>query len=106
MKMNGDVPQEDRDLAEELIKMEEWFDAITTISTEIKAKSYVCFAHDWYVMGMDEEGHRLILKAEAVHPGYSKDLMKSDMETDPQYDFIVKNIAKQLILLIGSLEGK
>lgn len=95
--MHGDVPQEHRDLAEELKEMESFLEVNTKISPEYKAKSYVCLAHDWYMIGMEENAEKLLLLSEKVFPGYFSDKMLKHVQEDERFHLLVKNLSTELV---------
>lgn len=95
--MYGDVPQEHKDLAEELREMESFLESDTKIPAEFKAKSYVCLAHDWYAIGMEENAEKLLLLSEKVFPGYFSDKMLKHIQEDEKFHLLVKNLSSELI---------
>lgn len=100
MKLAGDVPQEDRKLAEELEKFEREIDQ-DPFSGDRKAQLYTCLAHDWFKLGAEEEGNRLLLKADQVSPGYfNKTVIQHQLE-DESFDLIVKNITLELAQMLA-----
>lgn len=102
MKLSGDVSAEDRELATQLILLETKVDADKSYANEHKARIYTCLAHDWYQLAAEEEGNRLLLKAEKVCPGYFKGPVIEHQKEDADYDFLVKNLTHTLILLLIS----
>jgi hypothetical protein len=100
MNLNGDVPEKDRNLALKLIEYERLVDDMTDFPDEKRAQSYVCLAHDWYQIGMEEEGGRLLLKADSTFPGYFKTTMVKHIAESEDFDRLVKSFTVQLITMI------
>lgn len=100
MKLFGDVSERDRELAEELDRLEADITSEVNIGKDIVAKACVCLAHDWYLMGVDEEGNRLLEKAEKYFPGYFKELMIKQTLEDPRFDYLVKGLTSELAMII------
>lgn len=101
MKVAGDISADDREWMEQLEEQEAFFDSkYDTSPLRILAKAYVCLAHDWYQLGLEEEGNRLLEKAEKFCPGYFKDLLPEDIKEDEMYDFLVKNLTSYIASLI------
>lgn len=89
-----EVPQWQKDLAEELRKQEQSIDdMLPSIPVDERAKCYVCLAYDWYRMGATVEGQKLIWKAEATCPGYFENQARKQMAESPTYNFIMNSIA-------------
>jgi hypothetical protein len=106
MKMAGDVKEEHRLHAIELQSLEKEIEANPKFSlAEIKAKFYCCLAHDWYQMDMEEEGHRLLLKAESVCPGYFKGTVIKQVEESEDFGIIIKNLTIELLQLLSQSNG-
>lgn len=105
MKLYGDVSQEEIELAAQLEEMEAYFDSKLNLPLEIIAKGYVCLAHDWFALGVEEEGHRLLTKADKVYPGYfTSGRASRDAEQDPDFAMLIASLRAHLNrLLIGSL---
>lgn len=101
MKLLGDVPEEHQEIAEELIEYEKTLDN-DNYSVEKKAQSCVCLAHDWYQIGMEEEGARLLKRAEEFYPGYFKKKMIQHTVESKEFDKIVKNIMIELMWMIAN----
>ena len=100
MKLSGDVPQEHRDIAEQLDLFERNIDADKSLPKERKAQIYTCLAHDWYHLDADEEGGRLLIKAEKVSPGYFKETVIKHTLEDESFDQVIKNITLELIHML------
>lgn len=107
MKLYGDVPESHKQLVINLEDMEVHLDDKNHVFTSLdKAKAFTCLAHDWYMVGLEEEGSRLLKKAEEVSPGYFDKVVKEDMEKDENFDILVKRIASQLIFMLQSKEKR
>jgi hypothetical protein len=91
----------------ELTKFERLVDGYDSYPLERKAQIYTCLAHDWYQLDMEEEGNRLILKAEKVCPGYFKGpVIKHQLES-PDFDIVIRNLTFELLyLLTDALRSK
>lgn len=104
-KMYGDVPEGNKKLAEELVKAEANLD--TTLSAPYVAQTYFCLAHDWYEMGMEEEGHRLLQKAEDACPGYFRVHLKNHCKENPNLLFLTDRMFTMLAWsLLDGLKSK
>lgn len=99
MKLAGDVSKEDREMAEELDSFEHLIDQ-DTYDNDRKAQMYVSLAHDWYQLEADEEGDRLLLKADKVFPGYFKGKVLEHQQEDEIFDTVIKNITLELARLL------
>lgn len=109
MKLIGDVPEEHKYLAAELEKMEKRFDEATGKGSDNSqlAKGYTCLAHDWYMMGAEEEGLRLLHKADKVFPTYFESQIIVDCLHDLEFNFIVRNITTELMFMaVSKLEER
>ncbi len=95
MKYYGDIPEEHLLLIEELEKLENWFreygDSVPALSS---AKGFVCMAHDWYDIDMEEKGDLLLKEAEKLYPGYFKGPIYVHMSKDEDFDLLVSQIKK------------
>lgn len=97
IRLLGDVPQWQKDLAVELRTMEKSLDGMIDFFPGMqKAKCYVSLAHDWYYMGADEEGQKLLVKANEVCPGYFKNEINDHMKQSPEFTKLVNNLALEL----------
>jgi hypothetical protein len=103
--MKDGLSQEDKDLAQALKESEIEVDIDQYLPNERKAQIYVCLAHDWYQIDMDEEGSRLLLKANRVFPGYFKTLVIQHSIEDENFDLIVKNLTLELAWMLLSRLG-
>jgi hypothetical protein len=63
---------------------------------DMLAKALTCLAHDWAQLGLEEEAHRLLLKADKVFPGYHGAPMRHDMAQDPDFDLLGRSLALEL----------
>lgn len=103
MKLLGDVPEEHKELAKQLLETENYFDQKDLehlVANEIRAKAYVCLAHDWYQIGCEEEGEKLLLKAEKVCPGYFKEIMVKHTEEDSDFNLVVKQLTSEVFFML------
>jgi hypothetical protein len=106
VKMYGDVPPHYHTLGEELDVLEAWFDTNKKdISALSSAKGLTCLAHDWYAMGMDEEGERLLNRVQDLAPGYFEGPVLIHMAKDDTYDALIRNLqkilARDVLLALG-----
>ena len=85
----GDVSEEHRELAKELADFEKQIES-GKFPLEKKAQMYVCLAHDWYQIGLEEEGSRFLKKADATYPRYFENVMMAQAEQDPAFAKLVK----------------
>ena len=108
MKLSGDVSVKDKELAEQLEIFQRSIDGTTTFPPERIAQMLVCLAHDWYRLKCEEEGGRLLDKAEKVFPGYlTSPEVQSHMEEDNDFHMVMENIMKELIgVLADRLKDK
>lgn len=104
MKLSGDVPQAHKDLAAALDQAEADVSS-GPLSPERKAQIYTCLAFDWFDMSVEEEGNRLLLKADKICPDYFKTTVKKHMDEDPIFDYLVKRIAVELVKLLPGLKS-
>lgn len=99
MKLLGDVSDEHKELARELEELEKYFNG-DQLPPEYRARGYVCCAHDWYKMGADEEGNRLIEKAEDVCPGYFQDIMIEHIKEDSDFALLCQSLVSELAYML------
>ena len=93
MKYYGDISEAHLDLVEELQALEKWFDDFgSKISRVSAAKGMTAIAADYIDMEMDEEAHRLLYRAEALHSGYFKTKIHTQMEQDMEFEDLVFDI--------------
>jgi hypothetical protein len=97
--MNGDVPQEHLDLAKELKAFEVSVDR-DPLPKERKAQMYVCLAHDWYDIDMEEEGDRLLVKSSLVCPGYFSSTVIEHQRENEEFDLIIRQLTSKLLNLL------
>jgi hypothetical protein len=99
MKYFGDIPKKHKDLLEELQLLERLiYKHKNTISVLEFSKHYVCLAHDYYMLSMEEEGDRLILLAEDASPGYFIAPILSHAKRDKYFGIIVEQLQLTLAL--------
>lgn len=99
MKLLGDVPEEHKKLAVNLEQMEQYFDG-AKVTTDIAAKGFVCLAHDWFQIGVEDEGNRLLVKAERICPGYFKNVMVQQTLEDKEFSYLVKSLSVELAWML------
>lgn len=88
------VPEWQKQLAPQLREIEKSIEEmIPSIPAAEKAKCYVSLAYDWYSMGANAEGQKLIKKAEAVCPGYFSKEARKQMAESPTFNYLMNNIA-------------
>jgi len=97
MKLIGDVPEHHRILAASLEDAEREADNDTLMPDELKAQICVCLAHDWFDISVEEEGSRLLAKAEAYCPGYFKHKILEHTKDDAHYSIVVQNVTSMII---------
>ena len=101
------MPDEHRTLATALQLEETLTGQDKTLPKELKAMSYTCLAHDWYDIDLEEEGNRLLLKAEAICPGYFKETINQQTAANPNFAFLVERLTNKIVaLLAASLKAK
>jgi len=106
MKLGGDLSDKQKEQGAELTKFERLVDG-DPYTNERKAQIYTCLAHDWFQLDMEEEGNRLVLKAEAVCPGYFKGPVIQHQLENPGFDTVIKNLTfEMLYLLTDTLRNK
>ena len=93
----GDVTAGQKKTAETINRMEIEMEEHIVLSPQYTAQSYVCLAYDWYEIGMEEEGRRLLTKAEMISPGYFRKTMQRHTIENPDYELLVN----RLFVLIG-----
>ena len=99
MRAYGDIPADHLNLIEELQNLEYWFnihgDEISQLSS---AKGFVSMAHDWYMMEIEEEGERLLKRAEKECPGYFKGPIFVHIAKDEDFAMLVAGLAHTMAL--------
>ena len=101
--LHGDIPQEHRDLIEELLKIEDNVDGNTKLEPAIIAKSMICMAHDWYAMGDEDKGATLLEKAEKAYPGYFDHKIKEHTDADTAYRELVDRLGLIILRTLKSI---
>lgn len=93
MKYYGDIPVEHLETVNELRFLEELVEKHSKDFPVLQlAKGFVGLALDYYTMEMEEEGDRLILKAEKLAPGYFKGPIISDVNKDYEFAIVVEHL--------------
>ena len=93
MKTYGDIPQKDRELIKELEDLELWFDEHKySVDSEKAAKGFTCLAHDYYGLYMEEEGNRLIRRAEHISPNYFRSRIYEQTKRDRAFNDLVERL--------------
>jgi hypothetical protein len=104
-KLHGDVTEKDKLLAEELESFEKFLTTYENMPPNKGARMAVCLAHDWYQLGCEEDGARLLKLASKFAPDYFKEQIKTDAAEDPLFNRVVRNIAVELsYLLLANIE--
>ena len=104
--LHGDIPENHQELAKELEELEGYFDSKTdSFPPESMAKAYVCMASDWYSMGDDDKGSKLLDKAEKACPGYFNNQIHTHTYEDPDFDLLVKILTKNVLEIARSVLG-
>jgi hypothetical protein len=96
----GNLPLDKREHAEELTKLEIEVSQSFQIPKEQMAKVFVCLAHDWYQMDVEEQGQRLLEKAEAVCPGYFKETIIQHRLQDKNFETVIQNLTVELTWML------
>lgn len=110
MKYFGDISEKDRLLIKELTKLENWFDEYQSdIRPILASKGLLCLAHDYYDIYMEEEGERLIMRAEAISPGYFKGTIYRHIEEDASFAKLIDQMrgmmALDVMISLGFKDG-
>ena len=100
MSASDGLSDQNKSLSAQLLHAERDVDADTTLANERKAQVYTCFAHDWYQMDMDEEGSRLLMKANRIYPGYFKTLVIEHTKENEGFALVVKNLTLELAYMV------
>lgn len=100
MYLVGDVPEWQRELAAALREVEKSVDSLVLVPDAEKAKCYVSLAHDWYEMDCEEEGVKLLIKAENICPGYFKNQINDHINTSQEFAYLLNNLALHLRSLL------
>ncbi len=101
MKIFGDVTDKERSAAQELQEME----AILALNKRKLprsrvAKGYICLVYDWYKIGMEEEGNRLLQKIDQMCPDYFKKYLVKHMVEDKVFDELIKKLFVEFAFLL------
>ena len=105
--LHGDIPKEDLELAEELLEMEAYFDAhLNEYAPDMVARIIVCLAHDYYEISDDEKGSELLEKADKICPGYFDNQIKSHIEDDSDFAYLVENLTRNILAIARSIMDK
>ena len=95
MRYGGDIPAEHRKLIAELEALELWFQEHgEEVPLLTAAKGFVCIAHDYYAIGLEEEGERFLRKTEAICPLYFMGPVYSQAGKDADYAYLVAALLK------------
>lgn len=95
MKYYGDIPESDKKLIQELVTLESWFnEGNIPIPPLTAAKGFVAMSHDYYEMYLDEEGERLLNRAETCYSGYFKGPIQEHMSKCSDFNSLIKNMIK------------
>jgi hypothetical protein len=103
--LHGDIPKEHRELAKELLEMEDHFDSKIDLEPSLVAKGLVCISHDYYSMGDDDKGRDLLAKAEKVYPGYFDKKIDEHAAEDQFYKQLVDSLALIILETLRSIGG-
>lgn len=106
MALSSGLSEENQELAKKLEQAEFEIDRDGVLPPERKAQIYTCLAHDWYRMDMEEEGERLLLKADKVYPGYFKGLVIEHTLESEGFDTVIKNLTLELAYMMLSRIGQ
>lgn len=104
-KLYGDVSEKEKKLAEGLEEHESWLDKKKDVPALIAAKMLVCLAHDWYDLAMDDEGERLLTKADKICPGYFRKAIVDQTIEDPEFAYLILNLQRLIATDILSVLG-
>lgn len=97
MRPYGDIPAKDLKLAEELWELENWFNENQdTVPKDKAALGFVSMAHDLYLLEFDEEGDRLITRAEKIYPGYFRAKIHEHTLENSDFAVLVDNLRDTL----------
>jgi len=97
MKLYGDVLPEDHIKVKQLQIMEKWFiDNSKNVKPDIIAMAFTSLSHDWYYMGMDEEGDRLLMAAENHFPRYFKEQVFQHVELNSDFKILYEKLTTSL----------
>lgn len=100
MQLNGDVPEDHKILAKNLEELEKSLDSLDKIENPTRAKALTCLAHDWYTIGMEDEGQRLLRKAEDACPGYFETVLVQQAQEDEDFNTVIQSLASELMFML------
>ncbi len=106
MALSSGLSKENQELATKLEEAEFEIDREQLLPKDRKAQIYTCLAHDWYQMDMEEEGARLLLKADKTYPGYFKGLVIEHTLESEDFDKVIKNLTLELVNMLLSRLGE
>lgn len=96
-KLYGDVPQKVRDLLVQLDQAISYWDSqLGNVPTPILSKAYTCLAHDYYHIGLEEEGEKLLLRAENLTPGFFKVNVPEECKNDAEFESLIGYLTTML----------
>ena len=105
MPLSSGLSKENQELAKKL-EQAEYETMNGPLPPERKAQIFTCLAHDWYQMDMEEEGARLLLKADKVYPGYFKGLVIEHTLESEGFDTVIRNLTLELAYMMLSRIGQ
>lgn len=95
----GDIPAEHLKLVEELQYLERLVNAhIEDFPSLALGKGFVCSAHDYYSIFMDEEGERLLKLVDQHCPGYFYAPILIHMASDNEFNKLIQGLKKTAAL--------
>lgn len=101
MRPVGDFSIQHLVLIDELIDMEVAFEENKNVPKEDLAMAYTSLSHDYFTyLFCEEEGERLIKKAERSYPGYFKKKIHDHIKINSDFDMLVHNLKLSLALPI------
>lgn len=105
MKFYGDIPEDHIVLLLELQQLEAWFeqhgDNFPLLS---QAKGLTAMSHDYFSMEMEEEGERLLKKANKICPGYFVGPILSQIDKDNDFRLLIKQLVENNLSLSTLVE--
>ncbi len=102
MSLYGNLPDEYKELVEALKAHEKVVDK-GPFTNRQKAFHYVCMAHDWASIDLEECAYDLLKRAEITCPGYFKVHQPEDMKLNVDYAVLVIRLAAILQPLLPEL---
>ena len=104
--LHGDISEEDRKVAEELLEMESHFDLNREAYGAAEcARIYTCLSHDYYELHDDDKGRQLLEKADKICPGYFETGINVHMKEDPDFEYLVNSLAAKILAVARSVAG-